>query len=150
VLKAVYSRSLKGAQSLTENLENVSLFSDDSGPGKTYLDLLLRDDIQAVIIALPIMRQAAFVEEALAAGKHVLSEKPIAETLQSAGKLLQFSKSSNVKCWATWSVAENYRYVEAYGVAATEVKKLGRILGFRAKNFVSISNIYTGTAWSVF
>jgi predicted dehydrogenase len=141
MLKAVYSRSLKSAQSLSENLKDVNLYSDDSGPGKTYHDLLLRDDIQAVIIVLPIMKQAEFIEAALAAGKHVLSEKPIAETIQRAERLFQFSKSNKVKGGATWSVAENYRYVEAYRVAAAEVKKLGKILGFRVQNFVSIPNI---------
>lgn len=141
MLKAVYSRSLKSAQSLSENLKDVNLYSDDSGPGKTYHDLLLRDDIQAVIIVLPIMKQAEFIEAALAAGKHVLSEKPIAETIQRAERLFQFSKSNKVKGGATWSVAENYRYVETYRVAAAEVKKLGKILGFRVQNFVSIPNI---------
>lgn len=141
MLKAVYSRSLKSAQSLSENLKDVNLYSDDSGPGKTYYDLLLCDDIQAVIIVLPIMKQAEFIEAALAAGKHVLSEKPIAETIQRAERLLQFSKSNKVKGGVTWSVAENYRYVEVYRVAAAEVKKLGKILGFRVQNFVSILNI---------
>jgi hypothetical protein len=32
------------------------LYSDDSGVGKMYHDLLLRDDIDAVIIALPITK----------------------------------------------------------------------------------------------
>lgn len=67
-LKAIYSRSLKSAKALETN---VDLYSDDSGSGKTYHDLLLRDDIHAVIIALPIMSQPEYIEAALAAGKHV-------------------------------------------------------------------------------
>lgn len=50
VLKAVYSRSLKSAKSLSENLSDVDLYSEDS-EGKTYEDLLKRDDIKGVIIA---------------------------------------------------------------------------------------------------
>jgi predicted dehydrogenase len=49
-LKAIYSRSLKSAKSLSENLSDVEVYSDDS-QGKTFDDLLERDDILAVVIA---------------------------------------------------------------------------------------------------
>ncbi|KAH8820891.1 hypothetical protein F5884DRAFT_65230 [Xylogone sp. PMI_703] len=148
-LKAVYSRSLKSAQSLSENLSNVDLYSDDSGSGKSYQDLLQRDDIQGLIIALPIMKQAAFIEAALAAGKHVLSEKPIAQDLQTAEKLVQFYRSDKVKSGTIWAVAENLRFVKSIQVAAEEVKKLGKILGFRAKSFGNVApgGKYIETAW---
>lgn len=50
-LKAIYSRSLKSAQSLADGLSGVDLYSEDSGSGKAYDDLLARSDIVAVIIA---------------------------------------------------------------------------------------------------
>jgi len=49
-LKAIYSRSLKSAKTLSENLSDVELYSDDSD-GKKYDDLLKRDDIKGVVIA---------------------------------------------------------------------------------------------------
>jgi predicted dehydrogenase len=49
-LVAVYSRSLKSAQALSEKLSSVDLYSDDND-GKTYDDLLKRDDVKGVIIA---------------------------------------------------------------------------------------------------
>jgi predicted dehydrogenase len=49
-LKAVYSRSLKSAKSLTERLSDIDLYSDDSD-GKKFDDLLKRDDIKGVVIA---------------------------------------------------------------------------------------------------
>ena len=49
-LKAVYSRSLKSAQALSEKLSQVELYSDDQ-EGKTFDDLLQREDVKAVIIA---------------------------------------------------------------------------------------------------
>ena len=49
-LRAIYSRSLKSATALSENLSDVELYSDDS-EGKTFNDLLKRDDIKGVIIA---------------------------------------------------------------------------------------------------
>ena len=57
-LKAIYSRSLASAKSLSENLDNVELYSEDAGEGKSYADLLKRDDTNAVIIAYdsPVLR----------------------------------------------------------------------------------------------
>jgi predicted dehydrogenase len=49
-LKAIYSRSLNSAKTLSENLSDVELYSDDSD-GKTFDDLLKRDDIKGVVIA---------------------------------------------------------------------------------------------------
>jgi predicted dehydrogenase len=49
-LKAIYSRSLKSAKALSENLSDVELYSNDSD-GKTFDDLLKRDDIKGVVIA---------------------------------------------------------------------------------------------------
>jgi predicted dehydrogenase len=107
----VYSRSRKSAESLGADTE---LYSDDSGAGKTYHDLLLRPDVDAVIIALPILSQPEYIEAALAAGKHVLSEKPIAGDLKAAKHLIQYYKSDRVKGGATWGVAENYRFLDSF------------------------------------
>lgn len=51
VLKAIYSRSSKSASSLVAHTSGVGIYSEDSGPGKGYQDLLARSDIHAVIIA---------------------------------------------------------------------------------------------------
>ena len=134
-LKAIYSRSLKSAQNLSAG---VDLYSDDSGSGKTYHDLLLRDDIHAVILALPILTQPEFIEAALAAGKHVLSEKPIAGDIQRAEHLIKYYKSDKVKGGATWGVAENFRFLDSFEYGRQEVQRLGRVLGFRVKVFGNV------------
>lgn len=135
-LKAIYSRSSKSASALLETAGNVSIYSDDSGSGNTYHDLLLRDDVQAVVVALPILTQPEFIEAALLAGKHVLSEKPIAKDLKTAENLLKFYetkvKGNPELKGVTWAVAENFRFIESIHFAAKEVKKLGKVLGFRA------------------
>ncbi|KUJ11872.1 NAD(P)-binding protein [Mollisia scopiformis] len=140
-LKAVYSRSLKSAKALETN---VGLYSDDAGSGKTYHDLLLRDDIHAVILALPIMTQPEFIEAALAAGKHVLAEKPIAADIHRAEKLIAYYQSDKVKGGATWAVAENFRFLESFEYGREEIEKLGKILGFRVKMF---ANVKPGGKW---
>ncbi|KAJ5041157.1 uncharacterized protein L3040_005708 [Drepanopeziza brunnea f. sp. 'multigermtubi'] len=145
-LKAIYSRSLKSAQALNTG---VDLYSEDSGDGKTYGDLLLREDITAVIIALPILAQPEFIEQALIAGKHVLSEKPIAGDIKRAEELIQFYKGERVKHGATWAVAENFRFLDSFKFGREQVEKLGKVLGFRVKQAgkVKMGGKYFETAW---
>lgn len=50
-MKAIYSRSLKSAQTFNADSDPVDLYSDDSGSGKGLEDLLKRADIHAVTIA---------------------------------------------------------------------------------------------------
>ena len=134
-LKAIYSRSLKSAQNLSAG---VDLYSNDSGSGKTYHDLLLREDIHAVILALPILSQPEYIETALAAGKHVLSEKPIAGDIKTAERLIRFYRGGKAKGGATWGVAENFRFLESFEFGAKEVQRLGRVLGFGVKVFGNV------------
>ncbi|KAK2625157.1 hypothetical protein QTJ16_005526 [Diplocarpon rosae] len=145
-LKAVYSRSLKSAQALDTG---VDLYSNDSGVGNTYHDLLLRKDIQAVILALPILAQPEFIEAALVSGKHVLSEKPIAGDVKRAEHLISFYRSDKVQKGATWAVAENFRFLDSLRCGREEVQKLGRVLGFKVKQagHVKPGGKYFETAW---
>lgn len=142
-MKAVYSRSLNSARTFAQSAGNIDLYSDDSGSGKTYHDLLLRNDIHAVIIALPILSQAEYIEAALVAGKHVLSEKPVAGDLKRAEHLIAFyNKRADKK--ATWGVAENYRFMDSLVYGKQEIEKLGPILGFQIKVF---NNVKAGTKY---
>jgi len=96
-------------------------------------DLLARTDIQALIIALPIKNQPDYIRKALLAGKHVLSEKPVAENVKDAVELIKWYRSEIFGKKATWSVAENVRYMNSYDYAAEAVKAKGRQLTFRCR-----------------
>jgi predicted dehydrogenase len=149
-LKAIYSRSLKSAKALSESAGHVDIYSNDSGSGKTYHDLLLRSDIDAIVVALPIKNQPEYIEAALKAGKHVLSEKPIAENLKDAEHLIRYYNKNIDKSKVTWGVAENFRFLESYAYAGQEVEKLGRILGFQVNifNYVEAGNQWYGRSRS--
>lgn len=54
-----------------------------------YHDLLARDDIEAVGIAVPLNVHRKIVMDAAKAGKHVLCEKPIAETVADGDEMVQ-------------------------------------------------------------
>ncbi|MCB9841351.1 MAG: Gfo/Idh/MocA family oxidoreductase [Phycisphaeraceae bacterium] len=57
--------------------------------------LLERDDIQAVFIATPTHLHRAIAEAALAAGKHVYCEAPIAHTIDDAKAIVRAARSSS-------------------------------------------------------
>ncbi|KAL9082789.1 MAG: hypothetical protein Q9159_006165 [Coniocarpon cinnabarinum] len=150
-LKAVYSRTLESAAKLSEPLhEKIDWYSSETeAEGRGYKDLLSNTNIKGVIIALPISAQPAFIREALQAGKHVLSEKPIAKDVNTAHELLSFYRSSIAVDRISWSVGENYRFVETHVFAASEVQRLGRILGFRGRfnRDIKPGGKYYETAW---
>ncbi|MCJ1479387.1 hypothetical protein MMC13_008072 [Lambiella insularis] len=148
-LKAIYSRSLKSAKTLSSETSNVNLYSDDSGAKRSFKDLLERTDIHAVIIALPILNQPDYIRAALSAGKHVLSEKPIAENLKNASELIKWYYSNIDTKKVTWSVAENFRYLNSFDHAQQEVQKLGRVLGFRVRQYANVKagSKYYETEW---
>jgi len=79
-IAAVYARTGNRAQDLADELG--SIFTTD-------LDRVLSDDsIEAVDICLPTPAHRPAVEAALAAGKHVLLEKPLALTLEDGEALV--------------------------------------------------------------
>ncbi|GJJ14657.1 hypothetical protein Clacol_008923 [Clathrus columnatus] len=112
-LSAVYSRSLKSAVTLAEiakdrlNLSSPPPVYHDQGGKDADLDALLSSpDIDAVIIALPITVQPDIIKKALAHGKHVLSEKPIAPSVAEGIDLIN-EYEKNYKGKLIWRVAEN-------------------------------------------
>ncbi|KAF1982485.1 NAD(P)-binding protein [Aulographum hederae CBS 113979] len=152
--KAIYSRTLSSAQKLAESEslkgKKLDLYSEDAGDGKGYEDLLKREDIKAVIIALPIPSQPSFIQSALAANKHVLAEKPLTPTHTTGHTLLtSFLPSLPSSSRPTLSIAENYRHTPILIHAATAISKLGPIQRFKIEmsTYMPPSNRYVGTAW---
>lgn len=130
-LKAVYSRSSKSAKAVSQGLSSIELYSDDSD--QNYSHLLSRDDIHAVIIALPILVQPKFIKEALSAGKHVLAEKPLAKDVATGKELVEWYHSKIDTGKLNLSIAEQFRYYAAYAHGAKKIKEFGKILGVRVR-----------------
>ena len=109
---ALYSRTQASAQALAELIPHpVEIY--------TQLDALLaRPDIEAVDILLPITALPDAIRKAFAAGKHLLSEKPIAADVATGRALLaQHAHHPNI-----WMVGENWRYEAAFMQAAEIIR----------------------------
>jgi len=112
-------------------------FDSPSPPsGKSLDDLLARRDIEAVIVVLPINNQPEIIKKALAAGKHVLSEKPVARDVATAQELIGWYRSLGGSHPPIWAVAENFRYAKSLTDAAEAVRELGgKVVTFHLKRY---------------
>jgi predicted dehydrogenase len=151
-LKAVYSRSEKSSRELAEaaveilNLKTTpSIYHDEDA--SVNLDVLLgRKDITIVSIALPITVQPGIVLKSLEAGKHVLSEKPIApdvkKGLEMIGTYHQLYKNKG----QIWRVAENFEAEAGYRAAASAIQsgKIGKVIFFKA---LAVMNMDKDSKW---
>lgn len=99
--------------------------------------LLARQDVEAVDIVLPIDAQPAMVEKCLAAGKHVISEKPVATDLAEGRRLIDVWRRTGL----VWMVAENYRYEQSWLRAAelVEAGAVGQPLSFSWAQFAPMT-----------
>ncbi|PLB44981.1 NAD-binding Rossmann fold oxidoreductase [Aspergillus steynii IBT 23096] len=121
-LLAVYSRSTRSAESLKSAADDLSIptsqvdvYSDEQEPlGRGLSQLLDRSDIAAVIVVLPILVQPDVVRRCLAAGKHVLCEKPIAKDVAAASQLIVEYEKEFLPKSLVFSIAEQFRYDRAF------------------------------------
>ena len=159
-LKAVYSRSEHSTRELaTLAQETLGLpappaihYDSPSPPPEATLDALLaRDDIKAVIVVLPITTQPTIVLKALEAGKHVISEKPVAPDVKAAKALIAAYERTYKYKGLIWRVAENYEAEEGFQKVGELIKKgkIGDVTGFRARIAIHMKqdNQYYKTPW---
>ena len=145
-IRVVWSRGKESATKLANALNCEAL------DGSETLDALLaRSDIDAFVVALPLDVQPDLVVRLLKAGKHVLSEKPIAPTLEKAKSVLnEYCSLKKQHPGLVWSVAENYRYEPGIQKAAELVKSsIGDIImvSLVVKNPFRSDNPYLNTSW---
>lgn len=75
-----------------------------------YREMLAREKPDAVVIAVPDAAHVAPVKDSLAAGAHVLVEKPLATTLADADEMIRFAG----ECDRILMVNYSHRWVPAY------------------------------------
>jgi predicted dehydrogenase len=129
-------------------------FSSYSGVGLAdfttdHRELLARDDVDAVLISVPIPLLHGIAEEALAAGKDVLCEKPTGTDEEQARAFLAFDDRYPDR---TIMVAENYFYRDdiRYARALLDDGAIGKLhlMSYRrAGQMVPREGRFNGTTW---
>ncbi len=96
-----------------------------------YHQLVARDDIQLVDVSTPGFNHKEIVLAALAAGKHVICEKPLANALDEAQEMLDAARRAGT----IHMVNFNYRRVPAVQLVKQliDTGRLGEIRHFRAQ-----------------
>lgn len=90
--------------------------------GTEYLDLLAAPGVDAVLIATPNAFHAAQAQAALAAGKHVLVQKPLALSLQDARATVDASTRAKRVLFVDYS----YRHLETMAAFEAALPEIGR------------------------
>ena len=139
---SVYSRTHANAQAVADELPGEVRATDD------LASIWSDASIEAVDVVLPIPQLASTVRAALASGKHVVSEKPIAATCEDGGALIATWRQDPSR---VWMVAENWRYEAAFVHAAKLVKEeaIGRpvVATWAARVPIRPGHRYHGTDW---
>ncbi len=87
-----------------------------------YRDALARDDVQVVVICLPHWLHERAAIEAVRAGKHVLIEKPLANSLEECERIVEAVRQSDV----TFAVGHTQHFY-AVVAAAKRLLDSGRV-----------------------
>ncbi|MFF7472994.1 Gfo/Idh/MocA family oxidoreductase [Streptomyces sp. NPDC008092] len=106
-----------------------------AGTETDWKRLVERDDIDLIDICTPGDSHAEIALAALAAGKHVLCEKPLANSLAEAEAMTAAARQARAAHGARSAVGFNYRRVPAVSLARQLVAegRLGRIRHVRAQ-----------------
>lgn len=93
-------------------------------------EVLTRDDVDAVVIATPNFTHAPIAQAAIAAGKHVLCEKPLALTAAEARGMAAAADRAGVRHMTAYT----YRFVPAMRYLASLARRgvLGEIRHYRS------------------
>ena len=121
VIRGVCTRSMEKSQAVAEEF-GFAVATDDE-------NVLINDpEIDVIDICTPNILHADTVRRALAAGKHVYCEKPLADNLQSAEEMAALAAASDRIC----TVVFNNRHLSAVRRAKEIIDegRLGRILSF--------------------
>lgn len=142
---ALCNRTRQDAEAIAQKISlDVSNVYDD------YNDMLLRDDLDAVDILVPIESNYSVSEVVAKAGIDFICEKPMASNMSDAKKYLELSKRYGVKIL----IAENYRYNEENNKIRDIVNsgKIGEPIYFLRNNVACfpcemINDTFAATEW---
>jgi len=140
-VRAVCAQSAVRAQRLADQWQ-LPFWTTD------YRKVIERPDIDVVAVYSPDQLHIEHASAALRAGKHVISEKPIAPDSTTAQRLIALHADRPAQ---VWMVGENWRYEEAFERAAYLIaaNAIGRPVTAAWSRFAALKpgNPYYATTW---
>jgi predicted dehydrogenase len=88
-----------------------------------------RPDVTVIVVATPTHLHRAIVEDALAAGRHVYCEAPIAATVEDCTAMAAAAASAKTVCQAGFQGRSNPTYKRAQPLVRTELRDLVSMSG---------------------
>lgn len=129
-------------------------FADYSGAAMDnfttdYHELLRRDDVDAILVSLPIPIQAEVIRDSLEAGKHVISEKPPGANEEEARALINVEQAHPNQVLL---IAENWFYRDDVRLAKSLIEggALGRVHMMAYRNISQLvpgDSGFSSTPW---
>lgn len=113
---------------------------------KTFDEVLDRDDVDAVVIALPTGLHAEYGIAAAKAGKHVIIERPIATNVADGKKLIDECRKSDVQC----AVISQHRFANGPAALWCSLQEglLGKpVMATAAVKLYRTDAYYTDSSW---
>lgn len=108
---AIADLNVDHARQVSERFNNIPYF-------RTYEELLATVKVDAVAIAVPDAAHVPPVKAALAAGAHVLIEKPLATSLSDADEMIRYAKEQDRILMVNYT----HRWVPAYYTAKQAIQ----------------------------
>lgn len=107
-----------------ENLrQGLAICGPETAGYSDHREMLARHpELEAVVVVIPNYKHADIAVDALHAGKHVLSEKPMATHLADAGRMMEAAKQKNL----VLQIGHQMRYARRFHQAADLIRQ-GRI-----------------------
>ena len=102
-----------------------------------HRELVTRNDVDAILVANPNAFHAEVTLDAIAAGKHVLVEKPMCVTRREADQIIGAQKNSNVVV----QVGYMRRYAPAFLEGCQAVKAMKEIKFARVRDFIGQNSL---------
>ena len=108
---------------------------------RAYMQLLNKKDVQAVLIASPCYTHPEFVEAAVAAGKHVYCEKPVAVDVNGCKRIEKAGENANGK--VRIAIGFQIRHATAYSQMVERIQRgdIGDIINVQLYYFSSGSRV---------
>jgi len=118
----------------------------DLAPAALVDELLRRDDISAVVIAAETSKHAELVEQAAAAGKAIVLQKPMAMTLAEADRIVDAVARHDARFTMAWQMRVDPQNIAMRDLIASG--KLGRLFMVRRRHGLATHHFDNfGSSW---